>query len=533
MGEKTPWPIELGTHPFGTKHHENEEENEQSRLPDQEELEGKSKMEIAKECFNNPEIYRDWILEHVTVEPKEKFDGGSVFYMWLNKVCPVGCEFCFFKSPAKVENKAEEEITEEGIERIIQLTKDGQIDKLVVSGGGEPIKSRKKVNELARGANVKDLFVVTSAYWSKTRSGTDRVLSELLANTEENPNQSVTSVRVSLDQGHLERLAKDGSFQYVQNIVDWFSENAPNNPRFKLFFHTMDGDQTIENFLAQLQIRSRGERQNNKTRISLENNFSFGVEYTYTFFASPFVNLKDEKEQTRNDQTFKEFLANKRGGNMSLSFHGENEPKGVYYLTLYDGTTIIWGATTPDNERSIYKDDYASIMQKNLKDIVTLGILERGQFHLQDLVSEINPKAVERAVGVGLRDFYVRLLLEEDTTRLYVSVRLIQECVAEGRITKEDQEAWPEQLKIMVAMSAKELKESCLASKYDIVQQYLKDPAVSAEKLVALYTRVALGHYTIKPEEMFRAVAESDIDPVIKEDFRKIASPPQSELSSL
>jgi len=124
MGEKppprTPWPIELGEHPFGAKPGQKKDgKGEEPRAHDQKELEGKSEMEIAKECFNNPEKYRDLILEHVSVKPKESFEGGSVFYMWLNKVCPVGCEFCFFKSPAKGEKTPEEEITDEGIERII------------------------------------------------------------------------------------------------------------------------------------------------------------------------------------------------------------------------------------------------------------------------------------------------------------------------------------------------------------------------------------------------------------------------------
>ena len=387
---------------------------------------------------------------------------------------------------------------------------------------------------MARGANVKDLFVITSAYWSKTKNGTDVVLSDLLASTEENPNQAVTTVRVSLDQGHFERLSRDKGFQYVQNIVDWFSEKAPNNPRFKLVFHTMDGDSTVDNFLAQLQIRSRDDRKDNKMGVSLENNLSFGVEYTQTFYASPFVNLKDpEGAQAQNAQTFKKFVFDKRGGNMSLSFHGESDPKGVYYLTFYDGRTIIWGATAPDTETSIYKDDYASIMKKNLKDVATLGILERGQFHMQDLASEVNPKAAERAIGVGLRDFYVRLLLEEDTTRLYVSIRLIQEYIAEGRITEEDQKTWPKQLKIMALMSRDELKEACLSSKHNIIQQYLEDPTVSADKLVALHTRVSLGHYSIGPEEMYKAVAESQIDPLIKQRFSEMVSPPQSDLASM
>lgn len=536
MGEKipvTPWPIELGQHPMGSKRKETAPEGATTELPAIENIEGRTELEIAKECFEHPEQYRNWILEHVAVDPKERLEGGSVFYMWLTKACPVGCEFCFFQSPEKSGKGPDEEISDEGIEKIIQITKDGNIDKLVVSGGGEPLLRRHKVNNLARGVNVKNLIVVTSAFWSKGPKRTDIVLSELLAATNENPNETVTTVRVSLDEGHLQKLSKDESFQYIQNIADWFAANAAGHPRFKLMFHTMDGDQTVENYIATLQVKERTERVQNKECVTLENGLSFGVEHTQMFFASPFVNLKDEQERTRNDVTFTKFVGEKRGGNMSMSFHGQDKPKGAYFLSLYDGTTIVWGSTAPDSEASIYKEDYDAMMDKNFRDVVTLRILEKGQMSIQDLVSEVNPSATQRAVGVGLRDFYVRLLLEEDTTRLYVSIRSIQEFIEEGRITEEDQREWPQQLKAMVGLPLDQLKEACLASKKNIVQQYLADPAVSAEKLMALYTRVALGHYSFGPQEMCEAVAQSEIDPAIRSAFLATVSPQQSGLGSM
>ena len=537
---KTPWPIELGEHPSGAKRLQKKEENERSELPDDSlnraEIEEKPKMEIAKECFADPEKYRNLILERIAVKPKEMFDGGSVYYMWLNKVCPVGCEFCFFQSPAKCEGSPEEEITDEGIERIIKLTQDGKMDKFVVSGGGEPIKSKKKVNDLARGVKTKDFVVVTSAYWSKGKNATDKVLSGLLESSSENPNKPVTTVRISLDECHFERLSKDNTFQYINNIINWFAENASDNPNFKLVFHTMEGDKTVDELIAQLPIESReesGQGSGHRTKVKLKNNLSFEAEYTQTFFASPYVNLKDEEEQIKNQETFKKFIFDKRKGNMSVSNHGEDKPKGVYYLTFYDGSTIIWGSTAPDTETSIYKDDYASIMKKNLDDVATLGILEKGQFYVQEIVSEISPKTVDKTIGVGLRDFYGRLLLEEDTTRLYVSIRLIQEYLAEGRISEEEQAAWPEKIKILASMPKEELKEACLASPKTIIQQYLEDPTVSVNKLQALHTRIALGHYDVRPEDMYTAVSQAEIDPLVKQEFLAAAFPPQSNLNSL
>lgn len=528
----TPWPIEKKEHPSGEKKKPEEITPEEKQVPSSESLEGKSEKEIARECFENPERYRNWILENIAVEPRERFDGGSVYYMWLTKTCPVGCEFCFFQSPEKGGKGPDEEITDEGIERIIQLTKDGKMDKFVVSGGGEPLKSRKKVNALARGINVPNLYVVTSAYWSKGKRATEKVLSELLESTEENPNGTITTVRVSLDQGHFEKLSRGAGFQYIQNIVDWFNQNAADNPRFKLVFHTMDGDETVEQFMAEQQVRERKERKNNHACVTLEGGLTIGIEYTQTFYASPFVNMKSEDERTRNVDTFTTWMNEKRGGNMSHSFHGDGA-KGAYFLTLYDGTTIVWGSTAPDSETTIYDDSYDGLMQRNFRDVVTLDILEKGQLHMQDLVAEVNPKASERAVAIGLRDFYVRILLEEDSTRLYASIRSLQEFISEGRITEETIATWPQQFQVMVKMSVEELKEACQSSERTVVHQYLEDPNVSYEKLRALHERVVLGHFDFDSRKMCDIIAKSNIDSELKQRFISSIFPPQSGLESM
>lgn len=526
---RTPWPIELGTHPLGSAKKERSanaghDEPEEKITDAPEAIEARTPEETAAECFKRPETYRKMILDQVRVDRDEDYDGGSVHYLWLNKICPVGCEFCFFKSPTKAEQRSETEITDDGINKLIQFTEDGKIDKFVVSGGGEPMMSRKKVYEMARRMNVDSFVVVTSAYWSRSKEKTDEVLRELLKSAETNPHGPTVTVRLSLDEFHFCRLERGKGFLYVQNLLDWFAEHAKDNPKFRFLIHTMEGDKTVEDFLNQAAVKSRvekGKPLNRKTQVTMENGLVFEVEYSQIFDSNPDVDLRDENQQVKNSETFKDFLEKRRNGNMSLSFHGD-QPKGVYYLTLYDGTNIIWGATSPDVETSIYEDGYKATMEKNLGDVITLGALDKGPIHMQDLVAEVNPKAVARAVGVGLRDFYPRLLLEEDTTRLYVSVRLIQEYLAEGRIPASQFDSWPKELKELVKLDAKKLKSICLENGRNIVSQYLDDPALTAEKLEGLFNRVRLGHYSITTEQMLEQIAASGIDPHMKEEFERI-----------
>ena len=525
MKEETPWPIEIKNHPFGSRKNKGDETLNKTKTSEEiisdEDL---SAERITSDCFDNPRVYRDMILEKVSISPRENFEGGGVFYMWLNKVCPVGCEFCFFNSPSSCKNEdpSGTEITDEGIENIIKLTNEGKIDKLVISGGGEPMMSREKVGKLASEANIDTLTVVTSSYWSRNEGKTDKYLSELRAKAESNPHHPKVVVRLSLDKFHLGRLARGKGFSYVNNLINWFDNNAKDDPDFSLLIHTIEGDQTVKEFLATLPVRSIDENNeflNRKTNVVLESGLPFKVEYSQVFDSNPHVDLRNSAEQAKNQDTFEDFLKYRRKGNMSISFHGDGEPKGVFFLMLYDGTIEIWGASAPEVETSIYKDDYRAIMDKNLKDVITLTALEKGPLYMQNIVAEVDPEAVTRAVGAGLRDFYSRLLFEEDTLRLYVSIRLIQEYLKEGRINKEEENSWPAQLRAMVSLDKKILKEIYFNSSFNIVEQYLTDPNVSTKKLLSLYEYVRLGHYAITTDKMIEQIEASSIDDNIKSAF--------------
>jgi organic radical activating enzyme len=525
MENGTPWPIEVCNHPFGSRKKGADGTPEKCDPSEGAACcEGLSTEQITSTCFENPRLYRDMVLKEVAVTPIESFEGGSVFYMWLNKVCPVGCEFCFFNSPTncKDQDPAETEITDEGIEKLIKITEDGKIDKFVISGGGEPMMSREKVGRLASQLNVETLTIVTSSFWSRNPEKTDKYLTELRAQAESNPHHPKLVVRLSLDKFHLGRLAHGKGFSYVENLINWFSANAPSDPNFSLLIHTMEGDQTVDELLADLPVESiddNNEYLNRKRAVTLNNGLKFKVEYSQIFDSNPHVDLRDAEQQLQNKDTFKAFLDHRRKGNMSLSFHGEDQPKGVYFLMLYDGTIEIWGASAPDVEASVYKDDYRAIVDKNLKDIVTLAALEKGPIYMQQIVAEVDPQAVTRAVGAGLRDFYSRLLMEEDILRLYVSIRLMQEYIAEGRIKPEEVEAWPSPLKAMVQLDKEKLKATYLESPSNIVEQYLADPNISTKKLLSLYEYVRLGHYAVTPEQMMDQIEASSIDEKIKAEF--------------
>lgn len=384
--------------------------------------------------------------------------------------------------------------------------------------------SRGKVYELVKRAKSETIVLVTSSYWSKNADKANEILTTLLKCQQENPNQPETIVRISLDVEHFDNLSRGRGFGYLQNVVNWFQQNTANNPKFKLLFHSLQGDPTTEQLLETLPVAGRkqkGRELEPETEVTLDSGLVFDVEYSQSFDADPNMDLHDRPRIQRNVQTFQDFVAKRRNGNIAVVSNGPHAKKGVDYLTFYDGTLEIWGASAPDAETSIYTDDYDETMTKSLNDIITLANLEKGTTHLLDLVNEVNPKAAERAQAIGLRDFFMRLLMEEDTTRLYVSVRLMQEYIAEGKINETQINAWPSELRDLARMDTAVLQKACVESPYTIVQQYLADPELTVEKLLALRKRVALGHYAVTVEQMHREIMASTIDPSLKVAFEK------------
>jgi uncharacterized Fe-S cluster-containing radical SAM superfamily protein len=486
-------------------------------------VESMNDPEFARECFRNPQLYRDQILRHVRVEPREQFDGKSVFYMWMDKACPVGCDFCFFQSPALTEKTPQTAITPDGIERQIEFLNDANIDQLFISGGGEPMLKKAQVNRLIQGASVREVVIITSSHWSQTPEGTEKTLADLLRSAEENPRGPSVVVRLSLDRFHLEKLCKGRGFQYVKNLINEFERKYIGNPRLTLKIHTMDGDETVDNLLRELEVKNRedsGGYLKRKSRITLASGLEFPIEFSQEFQTDSQIDMNANASSVdHNVHSFQEFIDVRRNGNMSLSFNPDG-PKGVYWLMLYDGTMLVWGATSPDAETSLYKHDYSTTMERNRSDVLTLSTLENGTFYRESLVSEVDPMAVRRARGMGLRDFHARASLERPNTRLYASLRAMQDYRAAGRISDDDMETWPNELHRLMAMSPADLAEAYRDTDRTIVGDMLAIPGVRAQDLVALSKRVALGHYhPLTVETMIERVSASDLPESTKGEF--------------
>lgn len=548
----TPWPIETHSHPLSSLHVQREangpvldyiegmgaetetvvDDNRKdwailSKLVASTDPESLGHEALSQLCFTYPQIFRDSILRHVRVESRESFRGKGTFYVWLNKSCPVGCDFCFFKSPSKAQTEIPS--GDEGIGKLITFINDAGMERLFLSGGGEPMMKSPDVNRIAREVDVDKIVLVTSAFFALKDTVAYKRVMDLRDSLDANPHSPVMTLRLSLDSGHLEKLGakSNGGLRYVHNLIAAIRDTSPSeNDKISFLIHTMMGDKTVEKLLGELTIKSRvdsGSEFRRRTHLVLEDGFEFDVEYSQLFCADTNVDMNGH-EATHNIHAFEDYVEHRANGNMTLSHnaHADDDQvvaKGVDWLTLYDGTVTHWSSTVPDNEPSIYSDTFEGAMQRHMNDVIALALLENGTFYRDNIVAEASPKAVERARAIGLRDQYPRVLMEEEKIRLYASLRIIQDFIKDGRITEAQMVEWPPVLRALVNTPQPVLVQACKESNHDILAQYLVNPNLEFDHLTKLYKMVRLGHYDITPVEMLKRILTSDISYTIKYQF--------------
>lgn len=481
-----------------------------------ESIESADVRETVMRAFADPQVMRDVILKLVRIKPEQRFDGKGIICAWPTRQCPVGCDYCFFDSNMSGRDE-ETQWTDEGVEKLIQLLSDANMGELRLSGGGDPFVERRKINRLVEAGKVDEFTLVTSAFWAKSKDKAALVLRELFENHSRNPHHPVTSLRMSVDEHHLTKLKPDG-MQYMLNVVEHYMTNHPHDERFRLTLHTMVGDPAIDDLLARLPVTKRSElpcrqahgphRSEKMEIVELEGGLTVKIRHAKRFYSDPEIDM-NSPEAAANIASCEQDIEELHDGHVGLVYN-EGEATGLNFGMYHDGRLLSWGGTPPDYEHDIYSDDYATMEERAYGDVITLGTLEKGDAYVRNIVGEVNPHASRRVYGIGLRDFYSRILFEESKTRLYAAVRVLQDYVRDGRVTEDEILKWPTTLQTLINAPQELLAEAHESSSFTIVEQYASNPHVTSADLLRLHTLIQRGHYDISEEEMANAVMSDE-----------------------
>lgn len=477
-------------------------------------------IQTARKAFSDPQPVRDRILRQVRIrhEGTEEFSNRPSVYVFPTRFCPVGCTFCYFASPMGKQKTRENAFDDEGTEKFIAFTQDANPAGIVVSGGGDPFVELDKVVKIVSEARADKITLVTSAFWARSPDKVKEVLRRLSEAVKRNPHAPEVILRLSIDEFHKIRVP----LKCHANIIKAFSEEYLGQEKFRLMVHSLRGDGAMTELEGLLQssdyglpVTSRGDVDEISSEIVLDNGLQVKVRRVDIFNANQEIDLNNIT-LPQVDANFRAFArkntykATRGDGRIMMGIQTNARGEDALdFLINYDGLMEVWASSMPDNRSNMYEETYGEFREKALTDVITLAELEKGIQYVKDLVYEVNPIAMDRAIAINIPDWFSRLAFEESKTRLYVSVRILQDYVKAGRVSRVEQAAWPKEVRELVSLDPDQLRQLYHESDYGIVNQYLERPDVSVEDLARLYKMIMRNHYDVTTAQAREAILSS------------------------
>jgi len=465
--------------------------------------------------FSNPQKYREIILNDVLIKSdRAQFSGKSFICVSFTRFCPVGCSFCFFSSaPATKEKAITDAFTEEMLDRFIQFANDSNLGYLLISGGGEPFMERACILKVVEQVQTDKMVLVTSGNWAKTEAGAATYLKQIYEAYKKRKTETTLVIRLSIDKEH-EKVGLNPVF----HLISLFEENYLEEKHFKLQFHTLFDDPCIEEVYQRLgnkiiSVESRQVKSDAETILKvnpaekivrLSSGLEIKVGYAKRFYSNIKVNLNDPKVIERNLAVFQWDMTESEENNPSVVTNIQGG-KGLDFWVNFNGNVTTWGNQVPDHIFNLYEDDYRMVVNGTFLDPISLGYLENGDTYRDRIINEVNPRAILRAKAMNIRDYTGAIICEEEKTRLYLSLRILQDYISAKRVTKQEMEEWPPEIRETAILSKHDLITMFHQSDYSIVDQYLKKPFVQEEWL-EFFELIKLGHYDISPQNIRTAI---------------------------
>lgn len=485
-------------------------------LDDKAELKGKAYME---KIFDNAKFYLEQIKNiRIKEERRKEIDGKSMITVWLTKLCPANCEHCFSKSNMHQNSELKEkyQFSDYGVKRLIDFINDSNNSYLMMSGGGEPMMHKEAVKTIIEKASTNRIVIVTNGIWAKSYENAEKTIAELYESYKKRKNFATVVLRLSVDKFHVESLGEE----LITNIIKVFKNKYSDKKGFKLLIHTIRGDDTIERIAKQLsncEIIFNNEEaiSDNKDIVKIMpkqallrvDNFVVKIGYAKLFFPNLKPNLNVFNEEIESAiKVFDEDMQVSEFGNPSVVKNYDGR-YGLDFWIEYNGNVTTWGNQHNDSLYNIYTDDYNTICKGTLNNIISYSFIDKGYYYRENIINEVNPKAVLRSKVMNLRNYTSASLLEEDKTKLYYAIRVIQDYLEEGILEQKEISILPANLLKLINSTVEEINIAYNNSKYDILMQSLENN-LDKKEWESLFLLIKLGHYDIYPENLERAISE-------------------------
>ncbi len=468
--------------------------------------------------FENPQFYRERILEQKTLinTHDSLYAGKSLICVFFTSYCGVGCPFCFFSSPSPTKSGGiEDKFSPEGVDKFIEFANNANVGYLQISGGGEPFLEREAILKSIEKIKADRIILVTSGIWAYNENKALSYLQDLenALNKRETPTR--LSIRLSVSNDHSIKL----KHHPLINLLNIFETKYKDNKNFTLQLKTFDGDTALEQYLREFKPRfsidyvgvNKSDDNNvvkimpKQFKMNFDTGYSVIVGCSRVFDSNLRPNLHDRSSIARTIDVYNKDTIQSQSNFPSIAFNS-NGKRGLDWIIEYNGNVCAWQNRVQDNLLNIYEDDYQTVYKKTLADPLTLSFIEKGAAYRENIINEVAPHSVTLMKSVSVRDYAGTLLFEEEKTRLYYTIRVLQDYMKENRVNKSALSRLPLELQKALNLSVNELKRNYKKSGYSILHQELKKDhdATTFRDFLEL---VKLGHYRLSAEELDRAIS--------------------------
>lgn len=435
--------------------------------------------------FDDPEKYIKEIVEKVRIpENKRKiFSGKTMAFLFLTKFCDVECAHCFFKSRKNVDNKhsKEYELTEEGLNKVIDFLNASNNGYLSVLGGGEPFNRFDYILELISRVKTDRLVLVTSANWAVDYDEAVQKIKEMKEVLQKREDSLKLVLRISIDKWHALKIGNK-SLINVLKIME--QETLPN---FTLEIHTLVGDNTLDEALKgkikyskENYAKYASDNQNimklgyARYVLKLENGFKVNVGIARKFNSNLKVDLNHINNLSEIVRFFDNDIKINCFGNPSI-VQNFNKVEGLDFLISYNGNITTWGNDQPYDLNNLYIHDYNEVISRTMDNIISYSFIDKGFKYRENIFNEVNPKAVIKSKAINIRDYSGNLLFEEASSVLYYAIRVIKDYLNENVLDNNSIKTLSLKLQEAISLQKENLKNLYKLSDYTIIDQYEKD----------------------------------------------------------